>query len=280
MNYLKTTVLLAALTVLLILAGNALGGTNGAILAFVLALGINFISYWYSDKIILKMYGANEVSERDAPQLHGIVRNLTQRMSLPMPRVYIIPMEAPNAFATGRNPEHAAVAVTKGILDILNTDELEGVLAHELAHVQHRDILISTIAATIAGAITILASIARFSAIFGIGGRDENNNIVGLLAMAILAPIAAALIQLAVSRSREYHADEGGARISRKPLALASALEKLEAYSKRRPMQRASTSTAHLFIVNPLTKEGFASLFRTHPSTEDRVRRLRSMTRG
>ncbi|HKJ68415.1 MAG TPA: zinc metalloprotease HtpX [bacterium] len=280
MNYLKTTVLLAALTVLLILAGNALGGTNGAILAFVLALGMNFISYWYSDKIILKMYGANEVSERDAPQLHGIVRNLTQRMSLPMPRVYIIPMEAPNAFATGRNPEHAAVAVTKGILDILNTDELEGVLAHELAHVQHRDILISTIAATIAGAITILASIARFSAIFGIGGRDENNNIVGLLAMAILAPVAAALIQLAVSRSREYHADEGGARISKKPLALASALEKLEANSKRRPMQRASTSTAHLFIVNPLTKEGFASLFRTHPSTEDRVRRLRSMTRG
>ncbi len=280
MNYLKTTVLLAALTVLLILAGNALGGTNGAVLAFVLALGMNFVSYWYSDKIILKMYGAQEVSERDAPQLHGIVRNLTQRMGIPMPRVHIIPMDAPNAFATGRNPEHAAVAVTKGILDILNTDELEGVLAHELAHVQHRDILISTIAATIAGAITIMASIARFSAIFGIGGRDENNNIVGLLAMAILAPIAAALIQLAVSRSREFHADEGGAQISKKPLALASALEKLEEYSKRRPMQRANTSTAHLFIVNPLTKEGFASLFRTHPSTEDRVKRLRGMARG
>lgn len=280
MNYLKTTVLLAALTVLLILAGNALGGTNGAVLAFVLALGMNFISYWYSDKIILKMYGAQEVSDRDAPQLHGIVRNLTQRMGIPMPRVHIIPMETPNAFATGRNPEHAAVGVTKGILDILNTDELEGVLAHELAHVQHRDILISTIAATIAGAITILASIARFSAIFGIGGRNENNNIVGLLAMAILAPIAAALIQLAVSRSREYHADEGGAQISKKPLALASALEKLETYSKRRPMQKASTSTAHLFIVNPLTKEGFASLFRTHPSTEDRVKRLRGMARG
>jgi len=278
MNYVKTTFLLAALTVILVLIGNVVGGRSGMMIAFGLALVMNFVSYWYSDKIVLKMYKAQETTERDNPKLYSIVRNMTQRMGIPMPKVYIIPMETPNAFATGRNPEHAAVAVTTGILDILNTDELEGVLAHELAHVEHRDILISTIAATIAGAITILASMARWAAIFGIGGRDENNNIVGMLAMAILAPIAAMMIQMAVSRSREYHADEGGAKISKKPLALASALEKLETYSKRRPMQQANANTAHLFIVNPLTKKSFASLFRTHPATEERIKRLRSMS--
>ena len=277
MNYLKTTVLLAALTGLLVVIGNLLGGTNGAVLAFVIALGMNFFSYWYSDKIVLKMYKASPVEESEAPDLYRIIRRLTQQMGIPMPTVYIIPTETPNAFATGRNPDHAAVAVTNGILDILNQDELEGVLAHELAHVEHRDILISTIAATIAGAITLLASIARFAAIFGFGGRDGDNNLFATLTMAIVAPIAAAMIQMAVSRSREFHADEGGAKISKKPQALASALEKLEAYSKRRPMQFARENTAHLFIVNPLTGEGLANLFRTHPPTTERVKRLRSM---
>jgi len=280
MNYLKTAVLLATLTAVLILVGGAIGGRNGAVIAFVLALAMNFISYWYSDKIVLRMYRAKEVSESEAPKLYSIVRGLTQRIGMPMPTVHIIPTDTPNAFATGRNPDHAAVAVTQGIRDILNSDELEGVLAHELAHVVHRDILISTVAATIAGAITILAYMARWATIFGIGGRDENNNIIGVLAMAILAPIAAAMIQLAISRSREYHADEGGAEFSKKPLALASALEKLEDYSKRRPMQRVNTSTAHMFIVNPLTKQGLAGLFRTHPSTSDRIKRLREMARS
>ncbi len=280
MNYLKTAVLLAALTGLLVALGNALGGTNGAIIAFVIALGMNFFSYWYSDKLVLKMYQAREVDEREAPKLHGIVRNLTQRMGMPMPRVHIIPNETPNAFATGRDPQHAAVAVTQGILDILNDDELEGVLAHELAHVEHRDILISTIAATVAGAITMLAMMARWAAIFGIGGRDQDSNIFATLALAIVTPIAAGLIQMAISRSREYHADEGGARISKKPLALASALEKLERYSERRPMANARENTAHLFIVNPLKGERFAKMFSTHPSTEERVKRLREMSRG
>lgn len=277
MNYLKTTVLLAALTGLLVVLGNALGGSQGAIIAFVIALAMNFVSYWYSDKIVLKMYKAQEVTESDAPQIYSTVRNLTQRAGLPMPKVYIIPNDTPNAFATGRNPENSAVAVTRGILDILDKDELEGVLAHELAHVQHRDILISTIAATIAGAITLLASMARWAAIFGLGGRDENNNLFGTLAMAILAPIAAMMIQMAVSRSREYAADKGGATLSKKPQSLASALQKLEEFSKRRPMQQANANTAHMFIVNPLTAEGFSSLFRTHPSTEERIKRLRNM---
>ncbi|MCF7804841.1 MAG: zinc metalloprotease HtpX [Candidatus Marinimicrobia bacterium] len=277
MNYFKTTILLAALTGLLIVIGNTLGGTNGAVFAFIIAIGMNFFSYWFSDKMVLKMYKAKPVDESQAPELYRVVRRLTQQMGMPMPSVHIIPMEAPNAFATGRNPEHAAVAVTEGILDILDKDELEGVLAHELAHVEHRDILISSIAATIAGAITLIASIARFAAIFGFGGRDGDNNLIGTLAMAFLAPIAAGLIQMAVSRSREYHADEGGARISKQPLALASALEKLEQYSKRTPMKAARENTAHLFIVNPLTKKGFANLFRTHPPTDERVKRLREM---
>jgi len=277
MNYFKTAILLAALTALLIIIGNMLGGTNGAVIAFVIALAMNFFSYWYSDKVVLRMYKAQEVDEREDPKLYSIIRSLAQRRGLPMPAVYIIPTETPNAFATGRDPEHAAVAVTKGIMEILNDDELEGVLAHELSHVEHRDILISTIASTIAGAITMLAMMARWAAIFGLGGRDENNNLFATLALAILAPIAAGLIQMAISRSREYHADEGGAELSKKPLALASALEKMENYARRKPMQNAREHTAHLFIVNPLSGEGFASLFRTHPSTEERIKRLREM---
>jgi len=282
MNYLKTTLLMAALTGLLIIVGGLIGGRGGMMIAFVLAVGMNFFSYWFSDKIVLKIYRAKEVSEAEAPQLYRVVRKLTQQMGMPMPTVHIIPTDAPNAFATGRNPEHAAVAATQGILNILNQDELEGVLAHELAHVEHRDILISSIAATIAGAITILASMARWAAIFGgFGGRDrDGGNLISFLAMAILAPIAAGLIQMAISRSREFHADEGGAKISKKPEALASALQKLENYSKQRPMQGASPSTAHLFIVNPLTAKGFSNMFRTHPPTEERIKRLREMSRS
>lgn len=281
MNYLKTTLLMAALTVLLIIVGGLIGGRSGMIIAFVIAVGMNFFSYWFSDTMVLKMYRAKAVSEAEAPALYRIVRKLTQHLGMPMPKIYIIPTDAPNAFATGRNPEHAAVAATQGILNILNEDELEGVLAHELAHVEHRDILISSIAATIAGAITILASMARWAAIFGgFGGRDrDGGNLISMLAMAILAPIAAGLIQMAISRSREFHADEGGAKISKKPEALASALQKLENYSKQRPMRGASPSTAHLFIVNPLAAKGFANMFRTHPPTEERIKRLRQMAR-
>jgi len=281
MNYLKTSLLLAALTGLLIIVGGLIGGRSGMVIAFGIAIVMNFFSYWYSDKIVLKMYRAKEVSESEAPQLYRTVRRLTQQMGMPMPNIFIIPTDAPNAFATGRKPEHAAVAATQGILNILNQDELEGVLAHELAHVEHRDILISSIAATVAGAITILASLARWAAIFGGFGRDrDGGNLISMLAMAILAPIAAGLIQMAISRSREFHADEGGAKLSKKPEALASALQKLENYSKQRPMQRANPSTAHLFIVNPLTAKGFATLFRTHPPTEERIRRLREMSRS
>ncbi len=281
MNYLKTTLLMAALTVLLIIVGGLIGGRSGMIIAFVIAVGMNFFSYWFSDTMVLKMYRAKAVSEAEAPALYRIVRKLTQHLGMPMPKIYIIPTDSPNAFATGRNPEHAAVAATQGILNILNEDELEGVLAHELAHVEHRDILISSIAATIAGAITILASMARWAAIFGgFGGRDrDGGNLISMLAMAILAPIAAGLIQMAISRSREFHADEGGAKISKKPEALASALQKLENYSKQRPMRGASPSTAHLFIVNPLAAKGFANMFRTHPPTEERIKRLRQMAR-
>jgi len=246
------------------------------IFAVLLSITMSFSSYWYSDKIVLKMNKAQRVEEEDS-ELYRLVENLCITSGLPQPDIYLIDAQQPNAFATGRNPENSAVAVTRGILDILDKDELEGVLAHELAHVQHRDILISTIAATIAGAITLLATMARWSAIFGLGGRDGDNNLFATLAMAILAPIAAMMIQMAVSRSREYAADKGGANLSKKPQALASALQKLEEFSKRRPMQQANANTAHMFIVNPLTAEGFSSLFRTHPSTEERIKRLRNM---
>lgn len=273
MNAVKTAFLMALLTILLVFFGQMFGGQNGAMFAFLIAAGINFFSYWFSDKVVLATYRAQEVSEAEAPQLYSMVRRLAQRARLPMPKVYIIPSETPNAFATGRDPHHAAVAVTQGIMRILNPDELEGVLGHELAHVKNRDILIGTIAATIAGAITMLSYIGRFAFFFG-GGRDddEGSPIAGLL-MLILAPIAAMLIQMAISRSREYGADRGGAEISGKPLALASALVNLERGVARIPMQ-ANPTSAHMFIVNPLRGRDFASLFSTHPPTEERVRRL------
>lgn len=254
------------------------------IIAFLFAVIMNFGSYWYSDKIVLKMYRAREVSPSESPNLHKIVDGLVMKAGLPKPKVYIVDSGMPNAFATGRNPQHAAVAVTTGILNILSYEELEGVLAHELAHVKHRDTLISAVAATLAGVITMLASWARWAAIFGgFGGRDDDggNNIIGFIVMAVLAPLAATLIQLAISRSREFAADAEGAKMCRKPWALADALEKLEYGNSRfQPSIRdvqAKETTAHMFIVNPLKGNGLQSLFRTHPVTEERVKRLRSM---
>ncbi|MBN2110773.1 MAG: zinc metalloprotease HtpX [Methanosarcinaceae archaeon] len=282
-NMLKTTILLASLTGLLVLIGRLVGGMQGMVIAFLFAVILNFGTYWYSDKIVLKMYRAREVTSAEEPQLYGIVQKLALSANLPMPKVYIVHTSMPNAFATGRDPQHAAVAATTGILELLSPEELEGVLAHELAHVKHRDTLISAVAATIAGVITMLASWARWAAIFGgIGGRDnEGNNIAGFIALAILAPLAATIIQLAISRSREFAADAEGARISQKPWALANALEKLEYgsanYRERRGDVHASESTAHMFIVNPLKGNTLMSLFRTHPATEERIRRLRAM---
>jgi heat shock protein HtpX len=272
---------MALLTVLLVLAGGAIGGRNGMTFALVMAGVMNFFSYWFSDKIVLAMYGAREVTEADAPQLYGMVRELAVRAALPMPRVYLMESETPNAFATGRNPEHAAVAATTGILRILTREELMGVMAHELTHVRNRDILIGSIAATIAGAITYLAQMAQWAAIFG-GGRDrdeEGGGAFGMIVMAIVAPLAAMLIQMAISRSREYAADKGGAEISGNPLYLANALRKLEMANHQIPMQ-ANAATAHMFIVNPLTGGGLKSLFSTHPPIEERVRRLETMAYG
>lgn len=276
MNYLKTAALLGALTVLLVFLGDLVGGRQGALIALVFAGVFNFGAYWWSDKLVLRMYGARRVSEKDSPELHGILRDLSMRAELPMPAVYIIDQDTPNAFATGRNPEHAAVAATSGILKLLNRDELEGVLAHELSHIRHRDILISTIAATIAGAITYLSRMAYFASLFG-GRRDrEGANPLSMLIMVIVAPLAALVIQLAVSRSREYGADQGGAALA-DPMSLASALRKLEYFNRRMPMRQAGQATAHLFIVNPLRGAAFAKLFSTHPPIEDRVKRLESM---
>jgi heat shock protein HtpX len=283
-NMLKTTLLLATLTGLLVIVGQMVGGTSGMIIAFIFAVIMNFGTYWYSDKIVLKMYRAQEVTAADYPELYGIVQKLTLRANLPMPKVYIVNTSMPNAFATGRNPQHAAVAATTGILGLLNAEELEGVLAHELAHVKNRDTLISAVAATIAGVITMLATWAQWAAIFGgIGGRDNqgSGNIIGFIALAIVAPIAATIIQLAISRSREFAADAEGARISQKPWALANALEKLEYgsahYRERKGDVHASESTAHMFIVNPLKGSSLMNLFRTHPVTEERIKRLRAM---
>ena len=277
-NRIKTVLLLAGMTVFLILMGKLIGGRSGMYLAFLLALGMNFFSYWFSDKIVLKMYGAQEVSPVEAPQLHQIVAELAQEAGVPKPRVYIIPDESPNAFATGRNPEHAAVAATEGILRLLTPAELKGVLAHEMGHVRNRDILISTIAATMAGAIMILADMARFGAIFGMGSRDDNEGpgILGIIVMSIIAPIAALLVQMAISRSREYLADETGAHLAHNPESLARALEKLSMGTQRVPMN-ASPATAHMFIVNPLTGSSLMNLFSTHPPIEERVARLRAM---
>ena len=285
MNRLRTTILLAVLTALVVWIGQMFGGTNGAVLALIFAGVMNFFSYWFSDKIVLRMYGAQEISQNDDPELFDIVRELTVKDGLPMPRVYIIPEETPNAFATGRNPEHAAVAVTQGIRRILDRRELTGVLGHELSHVKHRDILVSSIAATLAGAISYIAQMAQWAAIFGGGSRDREEgggNMFSLLFMMIVAPIAAMLIQMAVSRSREYMADEGGAKVTKDPLALASALRKLQMGVQNIPMQvndATATSTAHMFIVNPLSGGGIASLFSTHPPMEERIARLEAMAR-
>ena len=280
MNQVKTYLLMVLLTILLVWVGSVLGGRNGAIFAFVIAAVMNFSVYWFSDRIVLKMYRAQEVTEAEAPGLHRMVRELVQRGRLPMPRVYIIQNDAPNAFATGRNPEHAAVAVTTGIMRLLSEDELKGVVAHELSHIRHRDILIGTIAATIAGAISFIATMARWGALFGGFGGDDNRggavNLIAVFVLTTLASLAAIIIQLAISRSREYHADEGGAKLSGNPLFLARALAKLDVGARRVPME-VNPSTAHMLIVNPLKGSGVLRLFSTHPPIEERIRRLEAM---
>lgn len=279
MNAIKTTVLLVGLTVLLVLVGGYFGGRNGMMLFFLIAMATNLGSYWFSDKIVLRMYNARQVSESDAPVLYGITRDLAERANMPMPKVYVIPSDALNAFATGRNPKHAAVAATEGIIRVLNRDELMGVMAHELSHVGNRDILIGTIAAAIAGAISMIASVAQWGMIFGgFGGRrdEDRGGGIGAILMIILAPISAMLIQMAISRSREYQADASGAKLCGHPQSLASALRKLEMGSKQIPMD-ASPATAHMFIVNPLRGGGIASLFSTHPPMEERIARLNAM---
>jgi heat shock protein HtpX len=274
-NTFKTALLLTALTLLLMFIGQYFGGQNGMMLALAFAAVMNFVSYFFSDKIALAMYRAQPVTREQLPRAYEIVERLTQKIGLPMPKIYVIPTESPNAFATGRNPKHASVAVTHGILGLLNDEELEGVLAHELGHVGNRDILISSVAATIAGAITMLAHMGRFAMIFGGGGGRDDRRGGGLSAlfMLIVAPIAAAMIQMAVSRSREYQADATGAHYTGNPYALASALQKLDAYSRRVPMQ-ASPSTAHLFIIQPLLGMNFGNLFSTHPPIAKRIERL------
>ena len=281
MNAAKTAALMTGLTVLLVFAGGALGGRQWMIFAFVLAIAMNGFSYWFSDKLVLKMYKAQEVTESDEPEFYSVVQDLAARANLPMPKVYIIPSDGSNAFATGRNPNHAAVAATRGILKILSREELAGVMAHELAHVKNRDILIGSIAATIAGAISMLASMAQWAMIFGGGRRNsrDGGGIIGLLAMMILAPLAAALIQMAISRSREYQADATGAKICGNPLWLASALKKLDVASKRVSID-ANPATAHMFIVNPLRGGGMKSLFSTHPPMNERVLRLEKLAYG
>ncbi|KAA0181738.1 zinc metalloprotease HtpX [Cupriavidus cauae] len=276
-NWVKTFMLMAAITALFIVIGGMIGGRSGMMFALLMALGMNFFSYWFSDKMVLRMYNAREVDAASAPQFYGMVQELAQRAGLPMPRVYLIDEDAPNAFATGRNPENAAVAATTGILRVLSNRELRGVMAHELAHVRHRDILISTIAATMAGAIAALANFAMF-----FGGRDEEGrpaNPIASIAMAILAPLAASLIQMAISRAREFEADRGGAEISGDPQALAMALDKIDRYARGIPFQAAEQhpATAQMMILNPLSGGGIANLFSTHPSTEERVARLMQM---
>lgn len=279
----KTTVLLAALTGLIMLIGQLLGGRGGLEIAFVFAIAMNFFSYWFSDKMVLRAYGAQPLDPSNAPELYSIVNELAQSAGIPTPRLYLIDTDTPNAFATGRNPRHAAVAVTRGIMRICNREELKGVLGHELSHVLNRDILVSTIAATLAGVVMMLGSWARWAAIFGgFGGRDEDERggALGMLVMAILAPLAATMIQLAISRTREYQADASGAKLTHHPLYLANALRKLEAANERMPLQDATPATAHLFIVNPLSAGLFARLFSTHPPIEERIRRLEQMSHG
>jgi heat shock protein HtpX len=273
MNYMKTAVLLAALAALLIFIGDMLGGRQGALIGLIFAGVFNFGTYWFSDKIVLKMYRAKRVEEKDAPKLYGIVRDLSMKANLPMPKVYIMNTDTPNAFATGRNPKHSAVAVTTGIMKLLSSEELTGVIGHELSHIQNRDILISTIAATIAGAISYLSHMAMWFSLFG-GRGNRGTHPAVLIFMMILAPLAAAIIQMAISRSREYGADDGGARISGNPLYLSEALKKLAYYNKKVPLQGANEATAHMFIVNPLKGDSLLKLFSTHPPIEERVKRL------
>jgi len=282
MNVMKTYLLMAVLTVLLVFVGNVIGGQQGMLMAFAFAIVMNFGTYWFSDKIVLASYRAQEIQPGDNPKLYRVVQELSQQIGIPMPRLYLIPSEQPNAFATGRNPQHAAVAVTEGIMSLLSEDELKGVLAHELAHVTHRDILIGTIAATIAGAISMIASMGQWGLMFGGGHSSEDRrggNPIFALIMIIVAPLAAMLIQMAISRSREFDADEGGAQTSGNPLLLANALRKLDLKSRQIPMQ-ASPSSAHLFIVNPLSGGGLARLFSTHPPIEERIARLEAMAHG
>ena len=282
MNIFKTFILMALLTGLMVAVGGAVGGSSGAMIMLVISIGMNFFSYWFSDSIVLKSYNAREISEADSPQLWNIVAKLAKNAELPMPRVYIIDTDVPNAFATGRNPDHAAVAVTTGIMKALDYNEISGVLGHELAHVKHRDILIGTIAASMAGVISMIANIVQWGAIFGTRSDDDRGGIIGLLATIILAPIAAMLIQLAVSRSREYDADKTGGEICGNPMYLASALEKIEYYAQHSaPMPQAGTATAHMFIINPLenSKKALKNLFSTHPATDDRIAHLREQAR-
>jgi heat shock protein HtpX len=279
MNRMKTLILLAVLTALFLWVGQLFGGRQGMMIALVFALGMNFVSYWFSDKIVLKMYGAQPATEAEAPELYAVVRDLSQRAQIPMPKVYVIPEEAPNAFATGRDPEHAAVAATQGLLRLMSREEITGVIAHELGHVRHRDTLIMTVAATLAGALSQLANFALF---FGGGRRDDGEGghpLAGLVGI-LIAPFAAMLIQMAISRSREFLADEASAELTGNPMALANALRKLEGWKAEVPMQHGSPATAHLFIVNPFTAGGLASLFSTHPSTKERIARLEEMARN
>jgi heat shock protein HtpX len=280
-NVFKTAILLALLTAMLVLLGGAVGGRQGMLIAFFFALVMNFVSYWWSDKIVLSMYGAKPIEEAQAPGLYGMVHRLASKARIPMPRVYMIPSDQPNAFATGRNPQHAVVAVTEGIMRVLDDDELEGVLAHELAHVANRDVLIGTVAATLAGAITYLAHMAQWAAFMG-GGRhddDDSPSPIAMILMAVVAPIAAMLVQLAVSRSREFQADATGARLAGRTWGLSKALEKLEMAAHQVPMQ-ANPATAHMFIVNPLSGQSLMRLFSTHPPIEERIARLRAMRIG
>lgn len=282
MNIFKTMLLMALLTGLMVAVGGAIDDTNGAMIMLVISIGMNFASYWFSDSIVLKSYDAREVTATDAPQLYKLVENLAQNAKLPMPRVYIIDTDVPNAFATGRNPDHAAVAVTTGLMNALDYNEISGVLGHELAHVKHRDILIGTIAAAMAGVISMVANIVQWGAILGTRS-DDRGGALGFIVTVIVAPIAAMLIQMAVSRSREYDADKTGGEICGNPMYLANALEKIEFYAQRHaPMPQAGTATAHMFIINPLenSKKVLKNLFSTHPATDDRIAHLREQARN
>lgn len=277
LNRFKTAALLGLLTALFLFIGNSFGGSFGLAIAVILAIAMNFGAYWFSDKIILKMYKAQEVTLNEAPELYGMVKTLAERAEIPMPKVYIIPENTPNAFATGRNPKNAAVAVTVGIMELLNTEELFGVLAHEIGHIKNRDTLVMTVAGAIGGAISFIADMAFWSSIFGGSDDEEGGNPVGGLLGVMIAPFAAMLIQMAISRSREYIADESGAKLSGNPLALASALRKIEGWSKEVPIHSGSPATAHLFIINPFSAGGLGKLFSTHPATVERIRRLEAM---